>query len=210
MSGVYLINLLYVFIIIIILLIILILVVPSDLSFLIAVDGPSLETELNFRVLSGLMRGTMIFGSEGSSFKLLLATIPVYRSVQEERERKKEKKPSPRAPQENLSLFKKLYNPFVRLSRVVLRHTRVKELDCSIDVGLSDPVLTGMVCGVCYPLWETIYPFVPNGTFSISPVFIEEVFNASLKGSLSLRIALILVPLLRLFTKKEFRMLRKR
>ena len=210
MGEVYLLHFLYAFLIFFISLIILVLVVPIDLSFLIVVDKASFETELNFSVILGFMRGIVIFGSKGSSFKLLLTSIPVYRSEQEKRERKKKKKPSPRSPQENLSLVTKLFNPLSGLLRAVLRHTRVKELDCSIDVGLSDPVQTGMVCGVCYPVWETIHPFVPNASFSLSPVFIEEVLNASLKGSLSLRIASILVPLLRLFTKKEFRMLRKR
>ena len=98
----------------------------------------------------------------------------------------------------------------MQLLRAVLRYTHVKELDCCIDVGLPDPVHTGIVCGISYPLWETIHPLIPNGNFAISPVFTEEVFDAKLKGSISLRIALILVPLAKLFTKKEFRMLRKR
>jgi len=211
MSGISIIPILYAFILILIALIILILVVPSELSFLLVTEGLSLEAEMNFSVLSGFLKGSMTSYAEGGSFELYLATFPIYKVKQKKGKERKEIKPRKRRPpQESLSLFRKLYGPFVRLLRAVLRYTHVKELDCRIDVGLPDPVHTGMVYGISYPLWETIHPLIPNGTFAISPVFTEEVFNASLKGSISLRIALILVPLLKLFTKKEFRMLRKR
>jgi len=206
MSGISFIPVLYAFFLILIALIILILVVPSELSFLLVTKGPSMETEMNFSVLLGFLKGYMTSFAEGSSFELLLATFPIYKAEQKKGKQKKKKPRKRRSPQESLSLFRKLYGPFLRLLRAILRYTHVKELDCRIDVGLPDPVHTGMVCGMSYPLWETIHPLIPNGTFAISPVFTEEVFNASLKGSISLRIALILVPLLKLFTKKEFRM----
>ena len=211
MSGISILNIILVFFLFLISFIILILVIPSDLSFRVAVEGPLFKTELNFRVLTGLIRGSILFGPEGSSFKLLLATLPIYKTEQKKGKRKEEIIPRMgRPPQESLSLFRKLYSPFMRLLIAVLRNTHVKELDCRMDVGLPNPVQTGMVCGMSYPLWETIHPLIPNGTFAIFPIFTGEVFNASLKGSLSLKIVLILVPLLRLFTKKEFRMLRKR
>ena len=213
MSGISIILVLYAFFLILIALIILILVVPTELSFLLVTKGLSMEAEMNFSVLIGFLRGSMTSYADGSSFELYLATFPIYKVEQKRGKEKKKKEIKPRKrrpPQESLSLFRKLYGPFLRLLRAVLRYTHVKELDCRIDVGLPDPVHTGMVFGMSYPLWETIHPLIPNGNFAISPVFTEEVFDASLRGSFSLRIALILVPLLKLFTKKEFRMIRKR
>lgn len=64
-----------------------------------------------------------------------------------------------------------------------------------------------MMCGMVYPVWETIYPFLPNATFVMVPVFTEEVFDASVSGSLRLRLGGVIVPLLRLLAKKELRML---
>lgn len=146
---------------------------------------------------------------EGSSFELLFARAPIMKRKQKKEWERKAKPRQGRAPLESIGLFKKLYDPFIGLLRAFLRHTLIRKLDCRIDVGLPDPVHTGMIYGTVYPIWEMIRPFISNASFIMTPVFTEELFNASLRGNISLRIAYIIVPLLRLFSKKEVRMLRR-
>lgn len=210
MSGIHILHVLYAFFLIIIALIVLVLIVPSELSFLLATEGLSLETELNFSILSGFLGGSMTSDPEGSSFELLLfARAPIMKRKQKKEWERKAKPRQGRAPLESIGLFKKLYDPFIGLLRAFLRHTLIRKLDCRIDVGLPDPVHTGMIYGTVYPIWEMIRPFISNASFIMTPVFTEELFNASLRGNISLRIAYIIVPLLRLFSKKEVRMLRR-
>ena len=165
------------------------------------------KQEFKFRGLWGLVAGVVSPGPEGRMFTLLLAGIPFYR--RRLREERREREVDWRLLFENRALFGKLYDPFMRVLKAVLRHMSVKELDCRLEVGFSDPVETGMMCGMMYPLWGTVRPFFPNATFVMVPVFTEEVSNASLMGSIRLRLAGVIVPLIRLLTKKELRMLRK-
>ena len=200
------------FFLIIISIIILILVYPTKISFTLFSKGLSTEAEINFNLLHGFLRGYIPSYTEDSSFKLYLTIFPIYDT---KRRNMKKKGEEPRKRENGLSpdrvsLFLGLIGPIVRLLRAVIHHTHVKELDCHFDVGFSDPVQMGMFCGIYYPIWETIQPFIPNGSFTITPVFTKEMFDASLKGSISLRIAHILIPLLKLLTKKEFRMIRRR
>jgi hypothetical protein len=200
------------FFLIILSLIILILVYPTKISFTLFSKGLSTDAEINFNLLHGFIRGFISSYTEDSSFKLYLAIFPIYDTKQrkmQEKEAKPRKRENWLSP-DRVSLLLGLIGPIVRLLRAVLRHIHVKELDCHFDVGFPDPVQTGMFCGIYYPILETIQPFIPNGSFTITPVFTKEVFATSVKGSISLRIALILVPLIKLLTNKEFRMIRRR
>lgn len=185
-------------------------VVPVELSFLAATEGLQMEMEFNFNVILGLLSGSVISEPEVSSFELRLLRIPVIRRRQREEDREKEEEPRERRPiRESLGLIRKLYDPSMGLLRAVLRNTKVRELDLSVEAGLPDPALTGVMSGAVHPMWMVIQPLTPYATFAFTPVFTGEVFKTSLKGGLSLRIAAIVLPLLRLFTKKEFRILRR-
>lgn len=208
MSGISPLQIILTLFLILIILIVLILVVPSELSFLLAMEGLELETELNFGVLLGFLRGNVTSYPEGSLFELRLLAVPIIKRKQKKEDRERKAKPRVEmAIQEKIGLYRKLSDPFIRLLRAFLRHTRLKDLDCHIDLGLSDPVPTGMISGAVHTILGTISPFAPNASFTLTPVFTQEVFNATLRGSISLRIAHILIPVLRLFMKKEFRMI---
>lgn len=215
MSGVFILQIFAYLFIFIIILIILILVIPFQLSFLISVDGTLIEIDANFRIIYGLLKGQIFTDTEVTYFKILIFNIPIYTSPEkkekkEEKEKlKDEKTVKPKVSRESVRLVKGLQQPITKLAKAIFRHTHVRELDAHIEAGFPDPYETSMLCALIYPLQATIYPFIPTGNFTLTPVFTKEMFKASLKGRLHLRIAMILIPLLRLFTKQEFRMLRK-
>lgn len=184
--------------------------IPFQVSFQIFADGTLIEAKLTVRILLGLLKGSIIFEPKGSLFKLSLLSIPIHTSMYKEEDTKKDdKKSEDRSALESLNIFKKLYQPIVRMLKAVLRNTKLKELDGSLKLGLPDPFQTGMFCAMFYPLREMYYSIIPIGIFTFTPVFSEEVFNASVYGRIHLRIMLMLIPLLQLFIDKEFRMLLK-
>ena len=178
---------------------------PLNVSFLSNVDGFYYDVAVDFGVLLGLLCGSVGFGPEGGSFKFWLFSIPVYstRWVDEGTEQvEKPGKPKPRRRRRNAWI---LHEPFKRLFGSFTRAIRVRKLDVSVTAGLSDPYASGLVFGVVYPVVEMARICFPPLDFSLTPVFVEERFASRLDGRMSLRIILMVVPLLRFMLSKEYR-----
>ncbi len=181
---------------------------PLDVSFLSTIDGLYYDAAVGFGVLLGLLNGLVGFGPEGGSFKLQLFSLPVYSTrwvgkKQDPDEDQKELRPSRRRN------IRKLYEPSKRLFDSFTRIINVKKLDVSVTAGLSDPYISGLIFGVAYPVVEMTRIYFPLLSFSLTPVFVEEMFRSRFEGSISLRIILIVVPLLRFFLSKEYREYRR-
>jgi hypothetical protein len=78
-----------------------------------------------------------------------------------------------------------------------------------MTAGLSDPYVSGMIFGVVYPVIEMTEMAVPQLSFSLTPVFVEERFYSDVRGNISLRIIRIFATLLRFFLSKEYRAYRR-
>lgn len=183
------------------------LVLPFELSFRVEMKGALAEQEYRVRGFLGLIGASLASGPEVRTPTLFLFGIPLYR--RERREEVSRGGVDWHLLFERRDLIKELSSPFVEFVRTVIHHLSLRNMDCQLEIGLPDPVDTAMMCGVLCPLSSIIQPFLPNATFVVIPVFVEEIFNLSVRGSLSLRIVSILVPSMRILTKKEFRELRK-
>jgi hypothetical protein len=182
---------------------------PLNVSFLSTVDGFYYDAAVDFGVLLGLLFGSVGFDSKGGSFKLQLFSFPVYstRWVKEEPEQKKE--PKDTRPKRSRRNIRKLYEPSKRLFDSFTQIINVQKLDVSVTAGLSDPYISGLIFGVAYPVVEMTRIIFPPLSFSLTPVFVDERIGSRLDGIISLRIILIVVPLLCFFLSKEYREYRR-
>jgi hypothetical protein len=160
----------------------------------------------------GLLKASITFGPGGNFFRFFLFSIPIYTSTideeDEKEEEEKEEKTDYRSILDRLRSFtssRGLLQPFVRALKAILRHIHLRELDVRIKVGLPDPFQTGMLSAVFYPIRQVYHSLIPVGSIELTPVFSEEVYNASVRGRITLSIIMILIPILRLFLKKDFR-----
>jgi hypothetical protein len=191
------------------------LIIPTKVYFYLALKELKMNAKLDISILLGFLKFSIRMTNGQGFFQLFLARFSIYKTEmgddgEKEEEEKIEEEPAvERSLQEKLRLFRGLVRPMIRIFMAILRHTHLKELDCRMDIGLSDPFYTGMVLGVIYPMWESIHPLIPETNLLVSPRFTEEKFDVSLRGRFTLIILLILIPILRLLISKEFRMLRK-
>ena len=70
----------------------------------------------------------------------------------------------------------------VRLFRRIFRSLHVRELDASLRLGLPDPADTGLMYGLCWPVFA-FRGFSSAVRFRMEPAFEGPVFEADLKGS---------------------------
>lgn len=181
---------------------------PLNVYFLSTIDGFYYDAAVDFGVLLGLLYGSVGFGPEDGSFKLQLFSLPVYSTRWVEEELEPDEEPKDTRPRRRRNI-RKLYEPLKRLFDSFTRIINVKKLDVSVTAGLSDPYISGLIFGVAYPVVEMTRIYFPPLSFSLTPVFVEERFRSRFDGSISLRIILIVVPLLRFFLSKEYREYRR-
>lgn len=192
---------------------ILITLFPLNISLLSNVDGFYYDAKLDFSVLLGLLNGTTDLHLEGGSFKLFVFSFPIYSTywTREEKELEKkepEKKPNSK-PKKRKRDLRILIKPIKRLFYSSIRIMKIKKLDVSLITGLSDPYVSGLTFGVVYPFIEMMRIYFPMLSFSLTPVFVEERFKSRVYGSISFIIILFVVPLLRFFLSREYRVYRK-
>jgi hypothetical protein len=193
-------------ILIIVALILLVVVLPLNITFLSTVDRLIYEGLARISVLLGIIQGSVIFNSKGGLFKLRLFWLTVYSwdLVEEEKPVKKPEK----ARLRRLSP-RRLLGPARRLFASIIREIKLRKLDLDLTAGLSDPYMVGWMFGVAYPFVETARVFYPVVSISLNPVFTDEVFRSRLEGRVSLRIIMLVIPLLRFYFSKEFREYRR-
>ena len=187
---------------------------PFQFSFNLSAVGTLYEALIAFSILMGLLKASITFGPGENLFRLFLFSIPIYTSTideeTEKEEEEKEEKTDYRSILERIRSFtssRGLLQPFVRTLKAILRHIHLRELDARIKVGLPDPFQTGMLCALFYPLRQVYHSLIPVGSIELTPVFSEEIYNASIRGRITLSIIMILIPIMRLLLKKDFRTL---
>lgn len=204
---------LFYLLVILISIIFLVIVFPLNFSFLSNVDGFYYDAKGDFSVLLGLLSGSTDLHPEGGSFKLYAFSLPIYSThwtgkEKEPEEKEPEEKPIDK-PKKRKRDLRILIEPIKRLFDSSIRIIKVKKLDVSLITGLSDPYASGLIFGVVFPFIEMMRIYFPLLSFSLTPVFVEERFRSRVCGSISLRIILFVVPLLRFFLSKEYREYRK-
>jgi hypothetical protein len=197
------------FLLILIAIILLVIIFPIHLSTLSRADGLNYWAEIDLSAILGVIHSTINFDSLGGSFKLLVASFPIYTTnwVNEEQ---KPGKPEDEKKQRSRRRFWKLFDPIMKLLKSILSQINVHQLDLNITAGLSDPYFCGLVFGIIYPITEIVRMYLPKGSISITPVFIEERFYGKLVAGISFRMILLIVPFLRFFLSKEFREFRRK
>ena len=186
---------------------------PLNFSILSNVDGFYYDAKGDFSVLLGLLNGSTDLHPEGGSFKLYAFSLPIYSThwtgkEKEPKEKEPDKKPIEK-PKKRKRDFRILIKPIKRLFDSSMRIINVKKVDVDLVTGFSDPYVSGLTFGVVYPFIEMMRIYFPLLSFSFTPVFVEERFRSRVCGSISFRIILFIVPLLRFFLSKEYREYRK-
>lgn len=197
------------FLLILITILLLVIIFPFNLSTLSKVDGFNYWAQINFSVILGIIFGTLNIDTLGGSFKLLLASFPIYTTNWVNEEQKPEEQEDEKEPKRRRR-FWKLFDPIKRLLKSISNRIKVNQLDLKITAGLSDPYICGLIFGVIYPLTEIVRMYIPKGSISVTPIFMEERLNAKVTADISLRMILLIVPLLRFFLSKEFREYRRK
>jgi len=127
-------------------------------------------------------------------------------SEEEKPEKAKQlEKPSKRKKR-NLTI---LYKPTKKLFYSVVNIFKIKYLDIKIMAGLSDPYISGIFFGMIYPFVEMLSILFPVVLLTFTPLFVEDRFKSEIDGQISLRIILLIYPLLKFLFSKEFREYRR-
>ena len=182
-------------------------VFPLTISVLSNVDGLVYDAVVNVRILLGVIQGTFSLDPYGGRFKLRLFWSQIYNKPLVENEEKPEKKI--KKPQPKRGSPRKLLAPIRRLLSDLTRVIRLRKLDIDLTAGISDPYVLGLMFGVAYPVVEMMKLLLPPLSFSLTPDFAGEKFESKLDSLISLRIILLIVPLVRFFISKGFREYRR-
>lgn len=204
---------LFIFLLSIFILILLILVFPLKLSVISEVTGFNYKGELSFGLILGLISGTMFFSLEENALRLRLSSVPVYRASLGNKgkesgkalEEKPIKKPGVRIIGSSFNLLK----PLSCLVKSMFKMIKLGKFELNLTAGLSDPYTSGMIFGTIFPMLEVIKLRFPAASIRVTPIFIEDTFNALLDTRINIRPILFTVPLLRFFFNKEFSAYRK-
>lgn len=85
---------------------------------------------------------------------------------------------------------------FFHLMKGLLFQLQIRDLAFDLTYGLPDPADTGMLCGYLHTLASIIRGRARSFSYSLYPVFMGEVFDMHLSGSIRFRIGSFIPPLL--------------
>jgi len=197
---------------------------PLNVSFISNVDGFYYNAKINISVLLGFLNGSTDLHPEGGSFKLSVFSFPIYSTYWTGEEKEPNEKPIDKPRKRGIRILiepinrlfdstkrdpKILIKPIKRLFDSSIHIIKVKKLDVNLITGLSDPYISGLIFGVVFPFIEMMRIYFPLLSISLTPVFVEERFWSRVCGSISFRIILFVVPLLRFVFSEGFREYRK-
>ena len=191
----------------IITIIILSIILPLTLSLQSTVDGTEYSGAIKLRILLNLINGNIKFDADRSKFSLRLASLQVYESKQKTSLKKTEEKTETAKEKRRNPL--KMAEPLTILLKSILEKIKIKKIDIYLNAGIDDPYSNGVIFGLIYPIIEIIRLRFQKTSIIIQPEFIDEKFYADLDGKISLRIILMIIPLLRFYFSKEFREYKK-
>ena len=92
-------------------------------------------------------------------------------------------------------LVRTLHRPAITLVRRVVRSIRIRELSCNATFGLSDPADTGMLAGFLYAASAPVARS-PAVSISLDPVFWDQTFGYRARGSISITIGQLVLPVI--------------
>lgn len=193
----------------ILVIILLVVILPLTISTLSSIDGFVYKAFMNISILLGVVQGSVSITSDGGVFKLRLFWFQVYNKPLAEEEEKPKKKKIKKPKRKRKGSPSKLIRPIRRLLSDLKRVFKVRRLNVDLVAGLSDPYTLGLMLGTAYPIVEMMNVFFPPLNLSLTPDFQEERFASKLDGKISLRVILLVIPLLRFFMSKEFREYRR-
>lgn len=192
---------------------------PINFSFQSAVDGLFYDIKVDIGFLLGMFNISVRFNHEDRFLIFKLFSFSVYKTrldgektesmIESEEEKlekaKKLEKPSKRKKR-NLTI---LYKPTKKLFYSIVNIFKIKYLDIKIMAGLSDPYISGIFFGMIYPFVEMLSIIFPVVSLTFTPLFVEDRFKSEIDGQISLRIILLIYPLLKFLFSKEFREYRR-
>lgn len=113
----------------------------------------------------------------------------------------------------NISSIPKIFSllieswPYLkRILNVILKSTSLEKFSLSLIVGLEDAVTTTIITGYLWAI-ASLINVVPNTYLSIQPDFQKEHLDGNLIIDIKIRLLMIVIELIRAFTKKPVRTL---
>lgn len=106
-----------------------------------------------------------------------------------------------------LKIFSLLIESWPYLKRIlnaILKSTSIQTFSFNLIVGLDDAVDTAMTVGYLWAL-ASLINIIPNVNLSIEPDFQKEHLDASLVLNIRIRLLMIIIELIKAFTKKPVR-----
>lgn len=103
-----------------------------------------------------------------------------------------------------ISLLKEYYPQFYKLLKNLSKGFSFRDFTCNLTFGFSDPSDTGILSGYLYALQGLIKTKIPLSNIRINPVFIEEIFEYKIKGSIKIKFYSLLFAIFKFIISKPF------
>ncbi|MFQ6076765.1 MAG: DUF2953 domain-containing protein, partial [Candidatus Bathyarchaeia archaeon] len=185
------------------------LVAPFHLSLSLTKKDVSSRQEFRVAWLKGFLTVVMSSDEGGRFLTVMIFGLRIHRRCLEEKEEEKMRRVDWRSLLESWRLLQSLFDPLMRVVGALLKSVSFEELSCDLEAGLPDPAFAGVLFGYLYAFRALVQTAFPRGRISLNPVFTRSVFNYSLRSTFRLTLWRLVVPMLRLFTKRETRALMK-
>ena len=101
-------------------------------------------------------------------------------------------------------LFRTLHRPVTALAQRVVQRIDFRELSCRATFGLDDPAETGMLSGFLYAAFAPLTRS-PAVSVRLHPVFHEPAFAYRVRGSLSVTVGRMIIPVIRFLRDRAVR-----
>ncbi|MFQ6072838.1 MAG: DUF2953 domain-containing protein [Methanosarcinales archaeon] len=122
---------------------------------------------------------------DGKVYTFSCLNKPLFKKLK--KKKKKIKKDKKEDFLKTISLLKKYYPQFYKLLKNSSKGFSVRDFTCNLTFGFSDPADTGILSGYLYALQGLIKTKIPQSNVRINPVFIEEIFEYKIKGSIKIK-----------------------
>jgi hypothetical protein len=132
------------------------------------------------------------------------AATPVREDYREEGVRKGEKEKRTMDASSAFELVRTLHRPAITLVRRVVRRTGIRELSCRVAFGMDDPAETGILTGFLYAVSSVLTRF-SDAEVRLHPVFHEQTFAYRTRGSISVTVGRMVVPIFTFISSRPVR-----
>lgn len=159
---------------------------------------------ITFRCLGGSLQGSLKFSRGSGRFTFKVVGVSVWRGGWGEGEvypAGREKPRKPLAFLRDIGLFQAFLKAVRRLFQDILEAVSFERFFCRLRIGLGDPASTGVVFGMSYPMIELVRSSFSKDEvdLELEPDWMGFGFEVSARGTLSFRLASLVIPLIRFF-----------